>query len=152
MKEGAAVKKIDEIYPGVAVIIFDADKKVLLQKRSDVGLWGIPSGHVEPGETVANAAVREVLEETGLEVRIKRLIGIYSDPESQVFSYPDGKNVHFITSCFEAQVTGGAISCTCPETEDIRYFSSAALPENILPMHPRWLADALREEGAPFIR
>lgn len=152
MKEQADMERIDEIYPGVAVIIFDGEKKVLLQKRSDVGLWGIPSGHIEPGETVANAAIREVFEETGLEVRIKRLIGIYSEPESQVFSYPNGKNVHFITSCFEAEVIGGFINRTCPETQDIRYFSPQALPHDILHMHPRWLADALREEGAPFIR
>jgi len=146
------MKKIDEICPGVAVIIFDADKKVLLQKRTDVGLWGIPSGHVEPGETVAEAAVREVFEETGLEIRIKRLIGVYSEPESQVFSYPNGKNVHFITSCFEAEVIGGSIKRTCPETEDVRFFPSTALPENILHMHPRWLADALCEYEAAFIR
>jgi ADP-ribose pyrophosphatase YjhB (NUDIX family) len=146
------VKEIHEICPGVAVIIFDADKNVLLQKRADVGLWGIPSGHVEPGETVANAAVREVFEETGLKVRIKRLIGIYSEPESQVFSYPNGKNVHFITSCFEAETIGGSITCSCPETRDIKYFSSTALPKDILHMHPRWLADALCENDTPFIR
>lgn len=146
------MKKIHQIYPGVAVIILNEEQEVLLQKRSDVGLWGIPSGHVEPGETVTNAAVREVLEETGLDIRIKRLVGIYSEPESQVFNYPDGRNVHFITSCFEAEVIGGELDCTCPETLDIRYFSSTDLPENILHMHPRWLADALCPEGSPFIR
>ena len=146
------MKEIDEIYPGVAVVILDESNRVLLQKRSDVGLWGIPSGHVEPGETVAQAAVREVFEETGLNIRIKRLVGIYSEPQSQVFCYPNGQRVHFITTCFEAEVTGGTIDCTCPETLDIQYFSSSCLPENILSMHPRWLADALCPEGGPFIR
>jgi len=146
------LKRIDEICPGVAVIIFDADKRVLLQKRADVGLWGIPSGHVEPGETLLNAAVREVMEETGLEVRIKRLIGIYSDPASQVFCYPNGKNVHFVTSCFEAEIVGGALDCTSPESLDVKFFSPSCLPKNILAMHPRWLADALCSNGAPFIR
>jgi len=146
------MERIDEICPGVAVIIINPEKKVLLQKRADVGLWGIPSGHVEPGETVADAAVREVLEETGLDIKIKRLIGIYSEPESQVFCYPDGRNVHFITTCFEGEVIGGIVKCNSPETLDVRYFSPSDFPQNILPMHPRWLADALCPCGSPFIR
>ncbi|EKN42356.1 MutT/nudix family protein, partial [Clostridium botulinum CFSAN001627] len=72
--------QVKEICPGVAIVIFNDKKQVLLQKRSDVCLWGIPSGHVEPGETVTNAAIREVLEETGLDVEVVRFIGVYSDP------------------------------------------------------------------------
>ncbi|WP_026961622.1 NUDIX domain-containing protein [Alicyclobacillus herbarius] len=144
--------RIDEIRPGVAMIIFDSHGRVLLQKRADVDLWGIPSGHVEPGETVANAAVREVCEETGLRTRVKRLIGIYSDPESQVFQYPNGRVVHFVTLCFEMEICGGNIEKALPESLDVRFFPVNGLPEDILPMHPRWLADALAQSGAPFIR
>lgn len=143
---------VHEICPGVAVIILDREKGVLLQKRADVGLWGIPSGHVEPGETVTNAAVREVFEETGLHIRIVRLIGVYSDPESQIFHYPDGRIVHFVTTCFEGEVIGGSMSLTSPETSDLRYFPFDHLPPDLLPMHPRWLEDALSDTGTPFIR
>ncbi|MBA4494676.1 NUDIX domain-containing protein [Paenactinomyces guangxiensis] len=143
---------IDEIRPGVAVIIFDHDKRVLLQKRSDVGLWGLPSGHVEPGETVKNAAIREVWEETGLKVRILRLIGVYSEPESQVFHYPDGRNIHFVTVYFQAEILEGQLSNRSPETMEIRFFPPDDLPCNMIPMHPNWLEDALTLTEQSFVR
>lgn len=146
------MRKNIQIRPGVAVIIFDENNRVLLQKRADVGLWGIPSGHVEPGETVANAAIREVWEETGLHVMLTRLIGIYSDPQSQTFYYPDGRNIHFVTTCFEAEITGGKLSTNCSETLALRYFAHAELPSNLLSMHPQWLEDALAKESKAFIR
>lgn len=146
------MEKIQEIRPGIAVIIMDEQNRVLLQKRADVGKWGIPSGHVEPGETVAGAAVREVREETGLTIVLNRMIGIYSDPRSQVFHYPDGRIVHFVTICFQADVVGGRLSPDNPETLELRYFPIDRLPADLLPMHPRWLEDALADGGGPFIR
>lgn len=106
------MKRIDELKAGVAVIILNEENQVLLQKRADVGLQGIPSGHIEIGETVSEAAMREVKEETNLEIKIKKLIGVYSDPNSQVFTYPNGIVVHFITTCFLAEITGGELSVT----------------------------------------
>lgn len=144
--------KVKEIRPGVAMIIFNEKGEVLLQKRADVNLWGIPSGHVEPGETVKDAAVREILEETGLKVKILRLIGVYSEPSSQVFHYPDGRITHFVTCCFQAEVIGGKLTVCPPETLDLRYFSCDDLPEDMLKMHPLWLADALTPTTQSFIR
>ncbi|NLT96323.1 MAG: NUDIX domain-containing protein [Clostridia bacterium] len=141
-----------EIRPGVAVIIFNKKGEVLLQKRADFNLWGIPSGHVEPGETVTDAAVREVLEETGLLVKIVRLIGIYSDPRFQILHYPDGRITHFVTCCFQAEVIGGELKAASPETLELAYFPIDGLPENILKMHPLWLTDALNPMQQPFIR
>ncbi len=80
----------ERVEAGVAAVVFDGAQRVLLGRRADNGLWGLPSGHVEAGETVAEAVRREVREETGLEVAIVRLIGVYSDPASQVFCYPSG--------------------------------------------------------------
>ncbi|AJD30817.1 MULTISPECIES: NUDIX domain-containing protein [Clostridium] len=143
--------QVKEICPGVAIVIFNDKKQVLLQKRSDVCLWGIPSGHVEPGETVTNAAIREVFEETGLHVEVIRFIGVYSDPKSQIFEYPDGRVTHFVTCCFQARIVGGEISCESPETLDLKFFSIDELPTNIVKMHPDWLKDAL-STGGPYIR
>ena len=56
------------------------DGKILLTKREDFEVWCIPGGAVDPGESVAQAAIREALEETGLHVEITRLVGIYSMP------------------------------------------------------------------------
>ncbi|SHK13532.1 NUDIX domain-containing protein [Desulforamulus aeronauticus] len=144
--------EVKEIRPGVAIVIFNKEGEVLLQKRADVNLWGIPSGHVEPGETVKNAAIREILEETGLQVKILRLIGVYSDPSSQVFQYPDGRVTHFVTCCFQAKVIGGELSVISSETLDLRYFPCDRLPANILKMHPHWLTDALTPTAQSFIR
>lgn len=143
--------RVLEIRPGVAVVILDDQRRVLLQKRADVGLWGIPSGHVEPGETVIEAALREVREETNLQVRIVRLVGVYSDPASQVFRYPDGRAVHFITLCFLARATAGELRCNA-ESLAVQFFPCDALPHDLLSMHPRWLADALADQELPFIR
>lgn len=142
----------ESIKPGVAGIVFDETGRVLLMKRSDNGLWGIPSGHVEPAETVNQAIVREIWEETGLEVQVKRLIGIYSDPVSQIFPYPNGKVSHFITNCFECQIIGGTLNKRHWETLDVQFFNVNQLPENLLSMHPRWLEDALEQEKTSFIR
>lgn len=142
----------EDVKAGVAGIIFDKKQQVLMMKRADNGLWGIPSGHVEPGETVEEAIIREIKEETGLRVKVNRLIGVYSDPVSQVFSYPNGETSHFITTCFECEVVGGTLSSENEETLDVDYFDFHHLPENILHMHPRWLRDALEKEKASYIR
>lgn len=146
------MERIDEIRPGIAVIIIDEEKGVLLQKRSDVGLWGIPSGHVEPGETVTEAAIREVKEETNLQIGIMKLLGVYSEPDSQVFEYPNGKIVHFITICFSAKILGGELKCNCSESLDVKFFPINDLPQDLLAMHPRWLKDALAHKEVAFIR
>jgi len=146
------MRKIDDLKPGVAVVILNEEHQVLLQKRADVGLWGIPSGHVEIGETVSEAAVREVKEETNLNIRIQKLIGVYSDPGSQVFVYPSGKTVHFITTCFLAEIVGGELRCDSNESLAVQFFSPQHLPPDLLRMHPQWLADALSGRDLAFIR
>ncbi|WP_099355120.1 NUDIX domain-containing protein [Fredinandcohnia onubensis] len=146
------MKNIDELKAGVAVIIFNEEKQVLLQKRADVELWGIPSGHIEIGETVSEAAIREVKEETNLEIKIKKIIGVYSEPNSQVFAYPNGKVVHFITTCFLAEITGGELRCNSDESLEIEFFYPEELPQDLLKMHPQWLKDALVNRELAFIR
>ncbi len=66
------------------------EHEILLMRRSDNGYWGLPGGFVELGESVAEAARREVAEETGWSVEIERLIGVYSDPVQQVVDYAPG--------------------------------------------------------------
>ncbi|MCL8208186.1 MAG: NUDIX domain-containing protein [Actinomycetia bacterium] len=142
----------EAILPGVAAVVFDAQGRVLLVQRRDTGQWGLPSGHVEAGETVAAAVVREVAEETGLAVDIDRLVGVYSDPPSQVFAYPSGPVVHFVTCCFACRVRGGALRPDERETTAVGFFEITRLPENLLPMHPRWLADALTTTPTVWVR
>lgn len=83
-------------------IIQDQQGRILLQKRSDYGNWGLPGGGMEPGESIEETMKREVFEETGLEVIEYDLYGIYSGPRMQ-YRYPDGNEVVFVMFIFNAQ-------------------------------------------------
>ena len=139
------------IRPGVAAVILTADG-VLLQRRDDNGKWGLPGGGVEPGESVTVAIVREVREETGLEVRPVRLIGVYSDPvHHQVITYPDGNVIHYVSSVFECAITGGTLACG-EESLELGFFPPDALPDDTLPISRVRIVDAVTGQVGAFIR
>jgi 8-oxo-dGTP pyrophosphatase MutT (NUDIX family) len=71
--------KPNSLVPAAGVLAVDAQGRLLLQRRRDTGQWAIPMGKQEIGETVAQCAVRETLEETGVTVEVTGLLGIYSD-------------------------------------------------------------------------
>jgi ADP-ribose pyrophosphatase YjhB (NUDIX family) len=142
----------ERVAAGVAAVVFDGAGRVLLGRRADNGLWGLPSGRVEAGETVEEAARREVREETGLRVEVMRLIGIYSEPESQVFSYPTGEVVQFVTACFLCRAIGGLVRADGVEALEAAFFDPERPPADLLPMHPRWLSDALSGKVVAFAR
>lgn len=82
-------------------IIQDRKGRILLQRRSDYGDWGLPGGGMEPGETVEATMRREVLEETGLEVGECAFYAVYSGERMQ-YTYPDGNEVVFVMFLFHA--------------------------------------------------
>lgn len=135
----------------VAAIVLDGSGRVLLGRRADNGLWGLPSGKVEPAESVTEAARREVEEETGLRVEAERLVGVYSDPESQAFSYPTGEVVQFVTCCFLCRVVGGELRADGEEALEVGFFDGKEPPDDLMPMHPTWLEDVFSGE-APLVR
>jgi ADP-ribose pyrophosphatase YjhB (NUDIX family) len=126
--------------------------KLLLLQRSDNGAWGLPGGYVELGESVATAAAREVLEETGVQIELGRLVGVYSDPAAQVIAYPDGRRVHAVNLCFEARPVGTANATTPDEALATGYFTTAALPAPLVPIHEIRIRDALAGDPAARIR
>ena len=145
------VSKAKEIRPSVAAIIRDGDGGILLQRRSDNGLWGLPGGSVEIGESVSAAIVREVKEETGLVVEVERLVGVYSDPTLQVVRYNDGNVVHYINTLMTCRMLGGTLQ-TCDETLDLQFFAPARLPEAMLRTHRIRVQDALANRAEGFVR
>jgi len=145
------VSKAKELRPSVAAVILNGDGHVLLQRRSDNGLWAVPGGAVEIGESVSVAILREVREETGLTVEIERLVGVYSDPTLQVVRYADGNVVHYIIALFACRILGGRLR-TCAESLDLQLFDPARLPEDMLAMHRMLVRDALAGGPAAFIR
>jgi ADP-ribose pyrophosphatase YjhB (NUDIX family) len=139
------------IRPSVSAVIF-RDDRLLLQQRADSGQWGLPGGSVEIGETVTAAVAREVREETGYEVRVGRLVGVYSDPRFQVVRYPDGRVWHYVNLCFLADVIGGQARLAPGETLAVDWFPPDALPASFVLLHRRRVADALTDQLVPYIR
>ena len=142
----------DAIRPGTNGVVFNERREILLQKRSDNGFWALPGGAVDIGESVEQGAIREVFEETGLHVTVKRLIGIYSDPKLCVIaSYPGGDVVHYVTMLFECERQSGELAIS-EESTDIGYFPPDGLPQNILLSHVLRIQDTLENQVLPFIR
>jgi ADP-ribose pyrophosphatase YjhB (NUDIX family) len=129
----------------------DGGSEILLMQRSDNGLWGLPGGYVEPGESVVAATEREVREETGTRIRVGRLVGIYSDPARQVIEYADGQRIQAVNLCFEAVALAEGPATTPEETLATGYFAPEALPESLVPIHGIRISDAT-EGGEARIR
>jgi len=128
-------------------------REILLMRRSDNGLWGLPGGYVEVGESVAAATRREVEEETGFQIEVGRLVGVYSDPARQVISYgARGERIQAVNLCFEARALSQGVPTTPEETLEAGFFSQDALPEPLVPIHDVRIADAVAEEREAAVR
>ena len=150
---GAPLSRPPEaILPSVCAVALDEEGRVLLHRRSDNGLWGLPGGKVDPGESVSAAVVREVREETGYEVATVRLTGVYSDPTVRVVAtYPDGRSVHYVNLCFLCRVVGGEATVS-GEGLEVGFFEPDRMPEPFLLGHRIRLEDAMALRVEPFVR
>jgi ADP-ribose pyrophosphatase YjhB (NUDIX family) len=127
--------------------------EILLIQRADNAHWGLPGGHVEPGESVTQAAAREVLEETGCKIEVGRLIGVYSDPKRQTVELSSGECSQFVNLCFEARVIGEIGAPTTPEeTLNSGFFPEDGLPEPFVPVHAIRIQDAVSKNPAASVR
>jgi 8-oxo-dGTP diphosphatase len=125
---------------GVFALIFNDEGRILLGHRRDVDWWNLPGGGMEAGETVDEALCREVREETGMEVEVGQLVGVYSKPQKQE-----------VVLAFRCRVIGGTLQPT-EETRESRYFAPGALPANTLPKHRQRIEDALLNSPSAIIR
>jgi len=140
------------IRPGACAAVFNERGEILLQKRADNGYWSMPGGAVDPGESVEQGVLREVWEETGLRVRVVRLVGVYSDPRNYMITqYPGGDIVHNVSLCFVCEWESGTLQIS-DESTDLGYFPLDALPEPMMPSHLIRLKDVLAHQREPFIR
>lgn len=141
-----------QILPAVAAAIFNERGEILLQRRKDVDRWCIISGHVEFGETVEQAILREVMEEVNVDAKITRFIGIYSSPLSQTYHY-EQRSVQYVTSYFEVHVPGEIdLSFSNEETGELRFFPVTGLPQELAQINEHWLSDVLDKSHRVFIR
>ena len=149
---GNRIGKGGELRLGCCAVIFDEERgKILLTKRMDNGLWCLPGGKMESGESVEECCRREVFEETGLEVQPGRLIGIYSNRD-QLVIYPDGHKVQIVVLSFEVEIIGGELGLS-DETTAAEFFTFLEIES--MPMHGHHLErikDALLNQNTPIIR
>jgi len=116
---------------GVFGIIFDENGRILLCHRTDCDLWNLPGGGLEEGEVPWYGAIREVKEETGLEVKIKKLSGVYSKPDQNEIAF-----------AFICDVIGGKMTLN-NEADKIEYFELDKIPSNISPKQIERIKDAI---------
>jgi 8-oxo-dGTP pyrophosphatase MutT (NUDIX family) len=141
------------LQPGVAAVIFDEQRRVLILKRTLGPYWSLPGGRQDVGESAPECCTRETEEETGLRTRVKRLVGLYTHAGS-ICAYPDG-NVHqSYIALFECDITGGTLVHTDEiggwhwlSREEFEIGSFLLLPDNVL-----CCIDAWEGREAAFIR
>lgn len=121
------------LLPSVTSIVMDTQNRILLVKDADSGMWITPGGCVDPMESPANAAVREMWEETGLLLEPTRILGVYGGVDFMI-TYSNGDNVSYVLIAFMCRVIGGIISPDGIETLEARYFSEINLAELKLPL------------------
>ena len=150
--QGDRVGSQGKLRPGASAIIFDdARQTVLLTRRSDNGRWCLPGGGMDPGESAAETCVREVLEETGLDVRVTKLVGVYTSPDIMV-EYADGNRIQPVAFSFEAEVVGGEL-CLSDETTEYGYFAAQKLDAiDLMEHHKQRIKDALQNQKAAFFQ
>ena len=126
---------MSEIAVNVSVL---QDNKILLTQRDDFETWILPGGGVEPGESVAQAAIRETKEETGLDVELTGLVGIYS----RLGNFLGGHVV-----LFTGRPIGGMIKCQPGETIAVKWFPFDQIPSPLSLGHQRRIQDVIDGVG-----
>jgi 8-oxo-dGTP pyrophosphatase MutT (NUDIX family) len=139
------------VAPVAGMAARDADGRLLLQQRAGEGTWGLPGGWIVPGESAPDCAVRETLEETGWTVEVTGLLGVYSDPATHTFTYPNGDRAQFVAMVFEGRVVA-CVGDGDHETAAQGFFHRDELPARLHAPDRSAILDALSDAARPFLR
>jgi ADP-ribose pyrophosphatase YjhB (NUDIX family) len=121
----------NSLVPGASAPVVDEHGQVLMHRRSDSGNWSLPGGIMDIGETLGECVIREVKEETGLDIELTGLLGIYTDP-AHVIAYADGEVRQEFNITYLGQVTGGTIVIS-HESTDVRFIDPTEFDH--IPIH-----------------
>jgi 8-oxo-dGTP pyrophosphatase MutT (NUDIX family) len=142
--------KANSIVPSVTAVALNEAGEILLIHKTDNNLWALPGGGVDVGESAPDAAVRETKEETGIDVKVIRLIGIYTNP-AHVIAYDDGEVRQQFSICFRAQIIGGALR-TSSESKEVAFVHPSRLDElNIHPSMRMRIDHGLTNRPEPYV-
>ncbi|MEU9120234.1 NUDIX domain-containing protein [Streptomyces sp. NPDC048506] len=123
--------KPNSLVVAASAVVTDNRGRILLQRRTDNGLWALPGGGMEMTESLPETAVREVKEETGLDVEITGLVGTYTDPR-HIIAYSDGEVRRQFNVCFTARIVGGSLAIS-KESSELRFVAPSEI--GALPIH-----------------
>jgi len=145
------MKSVGEGVPGyvtpkaaVGAVVGDDERRLLLVQRKDSGVWLYPTGWADVGYSPAEVAIKEVSEETGIEARVERLLGVFDPWRRRMMGVP----LYLIA--FVCRAVGGELKGHPLETADVGFFARDALPQP-LAMRPDWIELAFRAiDGEPF--
>jgi ADP-ribose pyrophosphatase YjhB (NUDIX family) len=143
--------KANSLVPSVTAAVRDDEGRLLLIHKIDNNYWALPGGGMDLGESIADAAIREVAEETGIHVEITGLVGLYTNP-GHVMAYDDGEVRQEFSVCFHARPHGGELREDGTETKAAEWVPVGEIDG--LSIHPSMLArikDALGEDTRPRI-
>ncbi|MEO8610620.1 MAG: NUDIX domain-containing protein [Chloroflexota bacterium] len=149
---GDRIGKHAHLSVGCSAIIFNQTReKILLTRRTDNGRWCLPGGAMEAGESLMETCAREVMEETGLLVKVGRLIGVYSTPH-RIIEYADGNRKQLVSHSFEAEVIGGELTLS-DETTEYGYFTVDEIAKlDLMEHHHERIEDCLANLTIPFVK
>jgi len=142
--------KPNSLVPAASAVVANDRGEILMQRRRDNDMWALPGGTMDLGESIGDTAVREVLEETGLNVEIQGIIGIYSDPR-HIIEYSDGEVRQQFNICFRARLIDGTLRSS-DESTDVRWVAPQELEE--LPIHHTTrlrLRHFLEQQDRPYV-
>ncbi|MGQ4438082.1 NUDIX domain-containing protein [Streptomyces violaceoruber] len=122
----------NSVVPSVTAVVRDNAGRLLLIHKTDNNLWALPGGGHDIGERISDTVVREVSEETGVQVEVDSIVGLYTDPE-HVLAYDDGEVRQQFSICFRARPVGGSLR-TSSESKEVRWAPPAPLDR--LDIHP----------------
>lgn len=124
--------KANSIKVAVSALVRDSAGRILMIHRTDNDKYSIPGGGQEVGETVAQAVIREVKEETGIDIEVTQLVGVFSDP-AHVIAYDDGEVRQEYSICFRAKPISGDLR-TSSESKEVAWVEPEQLSS--LDIHP----------------
>ncbi|MEU4238358.1 NUDIX domain-containing protein [Actinoplanes sp. NPDC026619] len=115
------------LLPGAGAVVRDDQGRILLMRSGDDGRWALPAGMIEPGEQPADAALREIFEETGVVAEIERLAGVGMHESV----YPNGDHCQYLTVWFRCRAVGGEARPDGVESLEVGWFAPDTLPEGL---------------------
>lgn len=141
----------NSIVPSANVVVVNDSGEILLIRRTDNDNWAFPGGAIDLGESLPQAAVRETLEETGVQVEITGLVGIYTDPKHVILYTSDGEVRQEFSIVFTARPVGGEPTPSA-ESREVHWVAPAEIGDLQMDRSMRMrIGHFLRGDGTPHL-